>query len=249
MHSGGGTLLYLLFYLKLAIFVLFWFMPDSWLYSTGYNHFMCKYNYFSCHSKKNVTKYLKMSKISENGATAGQGQAPRRLAFFNDFLAATHTTQVQVAEMRGITKMTVYKWFVTDDCNLKTVAAVISGLGFRFEIRMTRTGRPAVGEVVLSDGDVSLIGGRLVTKRLFFLSTALKEAGVGKKELAEMMGIYESTVHQWFKNDDITFSRLYQVAETLGMSVYFNMEPKEPESVEGRKVAYDIRLHKEDRLD
>ena len=189
-----------------------------------------------------------MNKFSENGDTAGQSQQPRRLAFFNDFLGATHTTQVQVAELRGITKMTVYKWFVTDDCNLKTVAAIISELGYRFEIRLTRMESPALKEVELSDKDVSLIGGRLVTKRLFFLSMALKEAGIGKKELAAMMGIYESTVHQWFKNDDITFSRLYQVAEVLGMNVYYNIEPKDPESVDGRKVAYDIRLHKEDRL-
>lgn len=183
---------------------------------------------------------------AESGPTTPR--APRRLAFFNDLLAATHTTQVQVAEMRGITKMTVYKWFVTDDCNLKTVASVINELGYRFEICMTRLASAAARDVEVSDKDVSLIGGRLVTKRLFFLSTALREAGVGKKELATMMGLYESTVHQWFKNDDITFSRIYQIAEALDMDIYFNMEPKTVNKTEGRKVSYKIKLYKEESL-
>ena len=49
--------LHLYFYLNNFIFAVFLFMPGMWLNTIGYNNFMCKYNYFSCYSKKNVSKY------------------------------------------------------------------------------------------------------------------------------------------------------------------------------------------------
>ena len=64
-------------------------------------------------------------------------------------------------------------------------------------------------------------------KRLQFLLTLMEAKGVGKHELARMMGVTPQNVFTYFKRDDMKLSYAQLIAEKLGYDLSIRLESED----------------------
>ncbi|MBR0301042.1 MAG: hypothetical protein IJQ93_12105 [Bacteroidales bacterium] len=64
-------------------------------------------------------------------------------------------------------------------------------------------------------------------KRLQFLLSLMESKGVGKHELARMMGVSPQNVFTYFKRDDMKLSYAQEVAGKLGYDLSFRLESED----------------------
>ena len=74
-------------------------------------------------------------------------------------------------------------------------------------------------------------------KKLQFLLSLMESKGVGKHELARMMGVTPQNVFTYFKRDDMKLSYAQEVAEKLGYDLSIRLES---EDAPQRNVIVDI---------
>lgn len=74
-------------------------------------------------------------------------------------------------------------------------------------------------------------------KKLQFLLSLMESKGVGKHELARMMGVTPQNVFTYFKRDDMKLSYAQEVAEKLGYDLSIRLES---ENAPQRNVIVDI---------
>lgn len=74
-------------------------------------------------------------------------------------------------------------------------------------------------------------------KKLQFLLSLMESKGVGKHELARMMGVTPQNVFTYFKRDDMKLSYAQEVAEKLGYDLSIRLES---ENTPQRNVIVDI---------
>lgn len=74
-------------------------------------------------------------------------------------------------------------------------------------------------------------------KRLQFLLSLMESKGVGKHELARMLGVSPQNVFTYFKRDDMKLSYAQKIAELLGYDLSFRLES---ESAPLRDVIVEI---------
>lgn len=74
-------------------------------------------------------------------------------------------------------------------------------------------------------------------KKLQFLLSLMESKGVGKHELARMMGVSPQNVFTYFKRDDMKLSYAQEVASKLGYDLSFRLES---EDAPLRNVIVDI---------
>ena len=74
-------------------------------------------------------------------------------------------------------------------------------------------------------------------KKLQFLLSLMESKGVGKHELARMMGVTPQNVFTYFKRDDMKLSYAQEVAAKLGYDLSFRLES---ENAPQRNVIVDI---------
>ena len=64
-------------------------------------------------------------------------------------------------------------------------------------------------------------------KRLQFILSLMEVKGVGKHELARMMGVSPQNIFTYFKRDDMRLSYALEVARRLGYDLTFRLESEE----------------------
>lgn len=64
-------------------------------------------------------------------------------------------------------------------------------------------------------------------KRLQFLLSLMESKGVGKHELARMLGVSPQNVFTYFKRDDMKLSYAQKIAELLGYDLSFRLESED----------------------
>ena len=64
-------------------------------------------------------------------------------------------------------------------------------------------------------------------KKLQFLLSLMESKGVGKHELARMMGVSPQNVFTYFKRDDMKLSYAQEVASKLGYDLSFRLESED----------------------
>ena len=74
-------------------------------------------------------------------------------------------------------------------------------------------------------------------KRLQFLLSLMESKGVGKHELAKMLGVSPQNVFTYFKRDDMKLSVAQEMASRLGYDLSFRLEKEDAPS---RDVVLDI---------
>ena len=74
-------------------------------------------------------------------------------------------------------------------------------------------------------------------KKLQFLLSLMESKGVGKNEIARMMGVTPQNVFTYFKRDDIKLSYAQEIANKLGYDLSFRLES---EDAQQRNVIMEI---------
>ncbi len=67
-------------------------------------------------------------------------------------------------------------------------------------------------------------------KKLQFLISLMDAKGVGKNELARMMGVSPQNIFTYFKRDDMRLSYAQAIAEKLGYDLVFRMDSEDDRS-------------------
>lgn len=189
-----------------------------------------------------------MSKAINPDGTSDTGKEQKRLGFLKEFFRQTKMTMEEAAGYVDLGKMGVYNWFKMDDTSLSLAKKIIAGRHCTLEITMSQSGKKADEPIIVDPEEMTIKGRKLVMKNLAFLSIALRECSLCKKEVADKLNITESAVHQWFQKDDITFKRLFEICEKCDFDIYFRIRPekKQVSDVKNKaRVVMDIELMQE----
>lgn len=148
----------------------------------------------------------------------------KRLQFLLDFMNAAGLNPVDVANIIGTTVPAVRHWFKddVDDTKLSYVYQIAEHEGYKFDLLLTRSSKEGTGVISVDVDDfIRLPGDNYRPKTMSFLTVALKRYGITKKELAKATGLSYSTITYFYSVDDITISRILDIANSLDFCVKY----------------------------
>lgn len=185
-------------------------------------------------------------KKKESDVLIENGQEIKRLDFFRRFLAAIGKDRDSVAEAAGVTSVMVSHWWKTDDARLDQLMIVAEKFGYRLDVYLTHGNTIPTKPVELDARDFDGNGERYTLKRMSFLSFALREDGMTKSALAAKLGISVYSVNAWYKADNITIGRIYDIAKACGYNIFFTMASltkQRPVPQGGIRVSYRLTIN------
>lgn len=145
----------------------------------------------------------------------------RNLQCLTEFMEALGLSTGDVAKAVGLGRNAVTRWLTVDDTYLSKVVKVAEDYGYDFQIAFE-----VKTPVVMNSGRTSLVidkpagvQGAVSGRRLDFVRRAMKASDLTVNELAAKMSLTRNSVQLWFRNDDITFRYIYQIADTFDWNV------------------------------
>ena len=166
-----------------------------------------------------------MPRPKKNAVPETDQATGHRLDFLRNFLAAVGLSQKDVAQLAGVSTVTVSNWFRSDNMRIDQVTDIISKTGYTASIILTRRNDMPELPINVTPEDFNDGEGRFVLKRMAFLSFALREIGVTKQELAERLGITPYSVTAWYKADTVAIDRVFQIAKAYDLNIYIDIQP------------------------
>lgn len=149
----------------------------------------------------------------------------RRMQFLLDFMNAAGINCVDVAKIIGGSVPGVRHWFRedVDDTKLSNVYRIAEFTGYKFDLLLTRSGKEAAGIIPVDVDDfIRLPNDNYRPKVMSFLTLALRRYGLTKKDLAAATGLAYSTFTYFYSTDDISISRIFDIANSLDFCVRFS---------------------------
>ena len=139
----------------------------------------------------------------------------KRLQFLLSMMDAKGESKHGLARLMGVSPQNIFMYFKRDDMKLSYAQEMASRLGYDFTIRI-ESEENVNDNVIVEIEDLVGPGG---LSRLAFLRVAMKRYGIGRKDLAEKLGMNYTGVNRWFKVDDISLSYVFEIAELYGLKV------------------------------
>ena len=139
----------------------------------------------------------------------------KRLDFLVSLMEVRGVSKHELARIMGVSPQNIFTYFKRDDMKLSVAQEMASRLGYDLSYRLEGEGG-AARDVML---DIEGLVGKDGIQRLAFLRVAMAQYGIGRKNLAEQLGLNYTGVNRWFKVDDIAISYLYRIAELYGLKV------------------------------
>lgn len=140
------------------------------------------------------------------------------LDFVSQFMAASGLTVPDLAKAAGVTRQSMHHYMVIDDMKLSVAERMVESLGHWLFLGFVP--EDCSGDVAF-DYDRYLEDYRQgAGNRLFFLVAEMRRRGLSREDLAGMVGISIGAVNYFFRNDDIYFSRLMDIAGALGLRLH-----------------------------
>ena len=164
--------------------------------------------------------------------------ACRRCEFVADFMKSQGLTYMSAGKILGTTHSSVFHALcVADDMRISAIFALFESQGFNVRMQLVRPGDEELTEIVDSKNYIIGSGGTLKLRRLSFISLAVDRYSVGVYNLCKSMNppIEYSTFRRWRELDDCFISRVYSIAETLGLDFIITISPVETPQVEPGK--------------
>lgn len=149
----------------------------------------------------------------------------KRMQFLLDFMNTAGLNPVDVAKILGTSVPAVRHWFKedVDDTKLSYVYRIAEHEGYKFDLLLTRSGKESTGAIAVDVDDfIRLPGEQYRPKVMSFLTVALRRYGITKKELAETTGLSYSTISYFYSIDDISVSRVLDIANSMDFSVKYS---------------------------
>ena len=145
----------------------------------------------------------------------------RKLQFILSLMDMNGITKVELARRLGFTPQNVFTYFQRDDMKLSLAQKIVNLIGYDMQIDLVKE-RP--GNVVV---DIENPVGKEGVQRLSFLTLAMSRYWIGRKELAEALGLNYTAVNRWFHVDDIAVSYIYKIADLYGLTVNIKAKARE----------------------
>ena len=170
----------------------------------------------------------------------------RRMKFLSDFMSALDITVVDMAKKMKVSTVSVFHWFNEncDDIRLSQAMDAIEMYGYVLNISLTRPG-DCVGPVMTDYQNlVENIDGTIRLKRMGFIFVALDRYDINIMDLVHRMGVQYSTWRYWCSTDNLMISRVFQIADALGLSVRFDIKKRQDNghASEGRRCIVHISI-------
>lgn len=162
----------------------------------------------------------------------------KRLDFLRFFMDSNGLTYDDVGDMIGMTKSGVCTMFSNevDDARLSMVFALARKCGYKLDIIVTKAddknNRPMKVNV---DNYIHLAKG-YVPDDLAFLSLALAKYKITKTELAKRLDIHVKSVNKFFHNQDMSVSRLLQIASVCNFDIRFEYTQLDAEAEQEQEL-------------
>lgn len=139
----------------------------------------------------------------------------------------------EAARILGITGPTVRHWFLenVDDTKLSYVYRIAEHTGYKFDLLLTRSGSEGTGAIAVDIDDfIHLPGDNYKPKVMSFLTIAMRRYGINKRQLAQATGLSVSSITYFYSTDDISISRIIDIANRLDFCVKYSFTKiEEPE--------------------
>lgn len=146
----------------------------------------------------------------------------KNMQFLIEFMRAMNISVSDIAKIIGISRNGVARWFMVDDTNLSKIFKIAEATNCVFRISydipedsyLSETTTLVIDPALRRRGAQQVFGNRLL-----FLREAMGKAGMSNEQLAEALKVSRISVQYWMRNDDISFKRIYQIADTMGWKV------------------------------
>lgn len=144
------------------------------------------------------------------------------MKFFKMWLAQAKITLKKVEETTGVGQTTISRWMKNDNASLKLVKKIMDGFGYTLDFEY---------EIPLEDNEEIYINTVSPSgepkKNLAFMDKALIASNMTKKDLSQKIGISESSIGKWFKEDNILINKIRLVADSCGWTLKIKIYKKE----------------------
>jgi len=151
----------------------------------------------------------------------------RRLQFLLDFMNVAGLNAVDVSKILNTSVPTVRHWFKedVDDTRLSYVYRIAEHTGFKFDLLLTRSGKEGTGDIPVDINDfIRLPGEQYRPKTMSFLTLALRRYGLTNKDVAEAVGLSYSSIAYFFAKDDISISRILDIANSMDFCIRYSFK-------------------------
>lgn len=171
-----------------------------------------------------------MEEKVENKASRSQKRSTwpaKNLLFLLEFMKKMDLSVADISSMVKLTYSAVVRWFLVDDTNLSKVITIAEKVGCDFQISYIVPDVPIEKTRLVIDKALWKLGAQhIVDHRLSFLQLAMHQAGITNQQLAQKLNISRNSFQRWISMDDISFSRIYQIADVMGWTVNIEFRAK-----------------------
>lgn len=173
--------------------------------------------------------YMEKRVLAEGAGRYENGQwNVKNLKFLVEFMKRNGITTGDIANIVGLLRASVTRWFVVDDTFFSRVEKIANHYGYDFIVRYDIPDVPIERTKLSIDKALNVLGevGQL-NSRLNFLRVAIYQAGLSKAEFAKRLNLTRMGLSLWFKKDDITFRYIYEIAEKMDWTVNIQFKLRE----------------------
>ena len=142
-------------------------------------------------------------------------ESVKRLQFLISMLDNRGMSKYDLARMMGVSPQNIFTYLKRDDMKLSYAQDMAAKLGYDLSFALEKE-EVSTQNVIM---DIESYVGEKGLRRLAFLRAALGLYGIGRKQLAEDLGLNYTGVNRWFRVDDIAISYIYKIADLYGLKV------------------------------
>ena len=172
----------------------------------------------------------------------------KRLQFLTDFMNSAGINCVDVANIICGSVPAVRHWFKegVDDTKLSYVYRIAEYTGYKFDLLLTRSGKEGSGSIPIDVDDFIHLPGEIYKPKIMsFLTLALRRYGLSKRDVATATGLAYSTIVYFFHTDDISISRIFDIANCMDFCLRFSFSKiEEPEKDPDKRHTYTVSIIK-----
>lgn len=133
-----------------------------------------------------------------------------RLQFLRELIRISGRTYKEIADMSDGRVTQIPYYLNQDSCKLSQALNICEALGYEMTMELV----DEKGLYRANDKARQREG-----RRLDFMRNALARIGVTQKDLSEKMGLHPNTLIYNFQTDDMPVTRVYEIADTLGLGL------------------------------
>lgn len=152
-----------------------------------------------------------------------------RIQFFKYFILSHNLSQKDVANILGITPPAIAASFASDDIKFSYIKKIVNYLGYEINIWLTKENSEIEDSCSRPEISPCYMASQRRLENLSFLYYAMNRYGFSAISLAKACGMSQGALYYSFREDDIMFATIYDIAKAMECSIVISIEQKEPQ--------------------